>query len=415
MHILQDLKEFLDNSPTSFHATEEIANRLATLDFIPLNEEDKWELEKGKSYFVQRNGSIAAFTLPKKTPSHASILAAHTDSPALKLKPNPKIQKENMTLFGVEVYGAPLLSSWLNRDLAIAGKIVVLSNNGTEEEKLVFLEDAPLIIPGLAIHFDKEVNEKGLILNKQDHLSPIVGLDNHNLEDLIRRYHSFHTLLAFDLFAIPLEQSRFIGANAEMIASYRIDNLLSAHACATAIAKASRDSLNIAFLWDHEEIGSRSTSGANSPFLEEILKRIAQAYSMNEEDLIRLKASSLAISVDMAHALNPNYITKHDPQHQPLLGKGIVIKYNADQKYASDAKTASHIMLLCKNLSIPYQQYVTRSDTSCGSTVGPIIASTHGIPTVDIGCPQLSMHSIREIASTQDYVHLVELLTESLK
>ncbi len=417
-HILQDLKAFLDTSPTSYHAAMQLEERFLGKDFIPLSEKDKWSLEKGKSYFVRKEGALCAFTLPLKAPLKATILASHTDSPALKLKPSPQIQKENMSLFGVEVYGAPLLSSWLNRDLAIAGKIVMINNEGSLEEKTIFLDDAPLIIPQLAIHLDREVNEKGLILNKQEHLSPLFSLNKDlDLEALIRRSYPFKTLLGFDLFLVPLEESRFIGADSEMLASYRIDNLLSAHAAAAALAKAKNEksqTLQIAFFSDHEEIGSKTKEGAASPFLEEVLKRILPLYSLSEEDFFRLKAESLCVSIDMAHALHPNHTAKHDPQHKPLLGKGIVLKYNADHKYATTALSASKIMLLCKHLAIPYQQFTVKSDIPCGSTIGPVIASTLGIPTVDIGCPQLSMHSIREITACQDYIDMVALLTKAL-
>src|SRR5579872_7148400 len=332
-HILEDLKAFLDHSPTAWHAVAEMGNRLAGLDFIPLNEKDKWNLEEGKSYFVTRGGSFCAFTLPQSLPSKLTLLAAHTDSPALKIKPQPEFQKENMTLFGVEVYGAPLLTSWLNRELGIAGRIVVTNAQGEIEEKLLFLDDMPLFIPQLAIHLDREVNEKGLVLNKQEHLPPIVSLGNGEglhkgfLESLIRRHFTFNSLLGFDLFLIPLEKSRYVGSNNEMLASYRIDNLVSCHAALTAIAKAknpNKEHLHMALFWDHEEIGSRSSEGAASPFFSDILNRICERFHIGQEDLGRMKSNSLAISIDMAHALHPNYSAKHDPHHPPLLGKGIV-------------------------------------------------------------------------------------------
>lgn len=423
-HILTDLKAFLDASPTSWHAVKEIGNRLAMREFHPLNEEEKWHLELGKKYFVARGGALCAFSIPEMLPKEALILASHTDSPALKLKPMPAFQKANMTQFGVEVYGAPLLSSWLNRDLALAGRVVITNGSGIPEERLVYLDDALLFIPQLAIHLDREVNEKGLHLNKQEHLCPIVGLSDEFissmdvLEKLLRRHLSFHSLLSFELFLVPHEASRFLGFENEMLASYRIDNLAGVHASLSAIGmqeKPAQKALHMAFFWDNEEIGSRSKEGAASPFLSDMLQRIGYSLNIDAEELLLIKNRSLCVSIDMAHALNPNYPKKHEPHHIPLLGKGIVLKYNADQKYASNALSAAVIVHACRELNLPFQQYVCRSDIPCGSTVGPIVAQGTGINTVDIGCPQLSMHSIREVMAGQDYVDMVRLLAHLLQ
>jgi aspartyl aminopeptidase len=419
-HILSDFKAFLDQSPTAWHAVEQLGNRLALCDFSPLTENEKWKLEPGKKYFISRGGALCAFVLPKAKPERAVILASHTDSPALKLKPQPSFQKENMSLFGVEVYGSPLLSSWLNRDLALAGRVVVTNGNHQVEERLVFLDDVALFIPQLAVHLDREVNDKGLVLNKQEHLCPIVGLTEegsdplHSLESLLRRHLSFHSLVSFELFLVPLEPSRFVGSNNEMIASYRIDNLASVHACITAmgyVKQPTDHALQMAIFWDNEEIGSNTREGAASPFLSDVLQHIGHALKMDVEEMLMLKNNAFCVSVDMAHALNPNYPKKHDPHHQPLLGKGIVLKYNANQKYASNALSAATIVQACKALNLAQQSFVCRSDMPCGSTVGPIVAQGTGINTVDIGCPQLSMHSIREVMACQDYMDLCRLLT----
>ncbi|MBS0605952.1 MAG: M18 family aminopeptidase [Parachlamydiales bacterium] len=419
-HILSDFKAFLDQSPTAWHAVEQLGNRLAVCDFSPLTENEKWKLEPGKKYFVSRGGALCAFVLPNAKPERAVVLASHTDSPALKLKPQPSFQKENMSLFGVEVYGSPLLSSWLNRDLALAGRVVVTNGNHQVEERLVFLDDVALFIPQLAVHLDREVNDKGLVLNKQEHLCPIVGLTEegsdplHSLERLLRRHLSFHSLVSFELFLVPLESSRFVGSNNEMIASYRIDNLASVHACITAMGYVKHPTdhaLQMAIFWDNEEIGSNTREGAASPFLSDVLQHIGHALKMDVEEMLMLKNNAFCVSVDMAHALNPNYPKKHDPHHQPLLGKGIVLKYNANQKYASNALSAATIVQACKALNLAHQSFVCRSDMPCGSTVGPIVAQGTGINTVDIGCPQLSMHSIREVMACQDYMDLCRLLT----
>jgi aspartyl aminopeptidase len=422
--ILTDFKAFLDSSPTSWHAVKEIGNRLAIREFHPLNEEEKWHLELGKKYFVARGGALCAFVLPATQPTQAIIFASHTDSPALKLKPSPAYQKANMAQFGVEIYGSPLLTSWLNRDLALAGRVVITNSSGEPEERLVYLDDALFFIPQLAIHLDREVNEKGLHLNKQDHLNPIVGLSEDSkmpidvLEKLLRRHLSFHSLLSFELFLVPHEPARFVGIENEMLASYRIDNLAGVHAALSAIGfldKPSRQRLQLSLFWDNEEIGSRTKEGAASPFLNHILERIAYSLEINPEEHLVLKNNSFCVSIDMAHALNPNYPKKYEPHHTPLLGNGIVIKYNADQKYASNALSAAIVIHACHRLNLPYQSYVCRSDLPCGSTVGPIVAQNTGINTVDIGCPQLSMHSIREVLATKDYLDMIRLLAHLLQ
>lgn len=421
-HILEDLKVFLDQSPTAWHAAQQIGNRLAVKDFSPLEDDEKWKLETGGKYFVVRGGALCAFILSEEKPHDAVILASHTDSPALKIKPSAEYQKENMTLIGVEVYGAPLLTSWLNRDLAIAGRVVVTNANDEREEKLVFIDDAALFIPQLAIHLDREVNEKGLHVNKQDHLNAIArltetGKEGSYLENQLRQHLSFHTLLSFDLFLVPLEESRFLGSKNEMLSSYRLDNLASAHAAATAMGLSKRPkpkTLQIAVFWDNEEVGSRSKEGAASPFLQDILKRICHFYKMNVEEEILLKNRSLCLSIDMSHALNPNYSNKSEPNHSTLLGKGIVVKYNADQKYVTNAQSAAAVIHCCKRLNMPYQSFVTRSDLTSGSTVGPIMAA-QGIATADIGCPQLSMHSAREVMAAQDHIDMCHLLSAMLQ
>lgn len=418
-HILEDFQKFLDHSPTSWHAAQEIGNRLASVDFMPLDEGEKWELEKGKKYFVQRGGSLCAFSIPEKRPKKIMIIASHTDSPALKIKPNAEVIENNMMFLETEVYGSPLLSSWLNRDLALAGRIIVQNGQNETEEHLVYLEESPLIIPQLALHLDREVNEKGLHLDKQQHLRPILSLnpnEKNSLEALLKNQFFFQSLISFDLFLVPLEASRFIGADGEMLASYRLDNLSSAHSCCAAIASATPSlALQMALFWDNEEIGSRTSEGAASPLLSDILKRVGIGLELSEEEMMRLKNGSLCVSVDVAHAYNPNYPKKYDPKHQPLLGKGIVLKYNADKKYASDAKTAAPVIQACKKIKIPYQSFVCRSDMPCGSTVGPIVAAGLGIPTVDIGCPLFSMHSSREVVSGSDHLDMCQLLTQLLQ
>jgi len=415
-HLLDDFSDFLIHSPTSWHAAIEMSNRLASLDFIPLYVEDKWKLEKGKKYFAVHDGSIAAFALPEKRLDRMSIIASHTDSPALKLKPQPVIEKKNMVQLGVEVYGAPILPTWMNRDLSIAGRVVVSREDGEIEELLVFLDDAPVMIPTLAPHLDREAFRKGLQLNKQDHLAPIASLkfEKEYIENLIRKQHNFQSLLDFDLFLVPIENPRFLGSQGEMLASYRLDNLTSTHSGLVALGNLktpSPDTLSFGVFWDHEEIGSSTQIGADSTFFQDIYSRICDFYQLNVEEEVLLRRNSLCLSVDVTHALNPNYEKKYDPQHAPLLGEGITIKYNADLRYTSNAKTGAFITHLCNTLGIKCQKFANRSDNMAGSTVGPIFAKKLGIETVDIGIPELSMHAAREVISCQYHLDMCTLLS----
>lgn len=417
--LIEDFKSFLDTSPTSWHSVRQVGYRLSLKDFSPLEENQAWHLEKGRKYFVTRGGSIGAFCLPTAVPSKIILMAAHTDSPSFKVKPCPDLYQNGMSLLKVETYGSPILHSWLNRDLALAGRVFFTNKKEELQEELVFMDDIPMIIPELAIHLHREVNEEGPLVNKQEHLLPLFSLhskDPITLEGLLRRCFSFKSLLSFDLHLVPLESSRFIGIQGEMISSYRIDNLASVHAATCAMATYEDSSiLPLSVFWDHEEIGSKSWEGAGSSFLQDLLSRIKQFYGMSEEEFLILKRNSLCLSLDMAHGFNPMHPQKHDANHQPLLGKGITFKSNADLKYASSGYSLSKAMQICKKANVPFQQFAIRSDMTCGSTVGPTVTACTGIPAVDLGCPQLSMHSSREIMAVQDYLDLNAFLVQALK
>jgi aspartyl aminopeptidase len=387
--------------------------------FEALQENALWKMEKGGKYFVSRGGSIASFCLPKEKPSQILLLAAHTDSPSLKIKPKPILTQDTMSMLEVEVYGSPILHSWLNRDLFLAGRIFYKDKKGHIKEELLFLKDTPLIIPELAIHLQRDVNEKGPLVNKQEHLMPVFSSPDSSLpslESLLRRYCDFSSLIAFDLLLVPAEAPRLLGPHQEWIASYRLDNLASVHACTVAMSKGCAPSLlPITVFWDHEEVGSKSWEGADSSFLHDILCRIRHFYGWNEEEFLVLKRNSLCLSLDMAHGLNPMHKQVLDPNHQPILGKGLVLKHNANLRYASSAQTLTQATLIGKRAKVPLQHFVNRSDMACGSTVGPYIAASTGIPTVDLGCPQLSMHSAREVMAKDDYLDCLTFLTEALQ
>lgn len=413
--MLEKFVHFLNRSPTVYHASREISNQLAEADFTPLYEGEKWDLNPGESYFVMREETlIAAFTLPKKKPSSTTILATHIDSPALKLKPQVH---HDPGLLNTESYGGPLLHTWLDRDLAIAGRIVTVAKNGECESQVVYLDDYPVIIPALAIHLNRGVNEKGLELKKQDHLRAIytLGEKGKPLTEWLQKHHAFKKLLSFDLYLVPLEKASFLGFNSEFIASYRIDNLSSAFGALQALltAKANPGVIQMALFWDHEEIGSKTYAGADSTFVNEVLERICLKYKMEKEDFFRLKAKSFCLSCDAAHAYHPNFSDKFDPENAPHMGKGPVIKYSP--KYATTGATAAPLVNLALKHKIPLQSFASHSNLPTGSTVGAMMAANLGIPTVDLGIACWAMHSIRETMAAQDEIWLTKLMKAALE
>lgn len=422
--ILPSFLKFLDESPTAWHAVSCSSKLLLDHSFQELKEEEKWSIRPGGRYFITRNGSsICAFIVPKALPQAVHLIASHTDSPSFKLKPNAEYMNENMRMLGLEVYGAPIFSSWLNRDLAIAGRIVFLNTKGKIQEALVHLKDTPVVIPQLAIHLDRAVNESGPVLHKQDHLAALAGVEAKKektsfLERVLKREFPIKELLAHDLLLVPLEKAKLIGENHELLASYRIDNLASAFASLQSLIDSKQPSkqlIKMVVLWDNEEIGSTTAQGASSPFIAQIIERISLALNLSREEYFQLISRSLCASVDLGHALHPNYKDKHEPRHIALLNKGILLKTNAQNRYASDARSMAAITSLCLKHKIPFQKYVSRGDIPCGTTVGPIHAHVTGMPTIDIGIPQLSMHSCRELVGTKDVLSLCRLLKAFLE
>ncbi len=399
-----DFVRFLKSSPTAYHAAREIRERLS---FADLHEKDRWKLEPGKSYCVTRGDSlVVAFRLPKKTAEKGVLLASHLDSPALKLKPHPESSSHDIGLLGTENYGAPLLHTWLDRDLKIAGRVTL--KNGTTQ--LVSLDKYPISIPSLAIHLNRDVTEKGLIVHKQDHLKIPFTLKFH--EHALEKQIGLGPLLGTDLFLVSAEEPALLGFEQDLLAAYRLDNLSSAYACLEAMknSKVSEHTLQMAIFWDHEEIGSTSYVGAGSLFIDQLLERIIG----NREDLFRLKSQSLCLSVDVGHGFHPNFSDKYDPANSPEMGKGVMVKFNANQKYATDSLHAAHLIQLAESKKIPIQKQANRSDIPTGSTVGSIMAANVGIPTLDIGIPCWAMHSIRETVALKDMEALTALLEASL-
>ena len=423
--LIENLFYFLDNSPTAWHAVDCCQEKLLKLGFYELKEKDSWKLKPSQNYFVTRNGSsICAFSLPSLKPKSFRIAASHTDSPSLKLKPNAAYKKENMVMLSLEVYGSPILTSWLNRDLQIAGRILFTDNNNEICEKIVLLKDFFVAIPTLAIHLDrsindKSINEEGIKVNKQSQLSAIAAIENTDsqenfIEKILKKTTPFKHLLSHELFLVPKEKAAFIGENNSLIASYRVDSLASVHACLEAFSqkrKLKKHEINMINFSDNEEVGSETSQGASSTFMSETLERIIISLGYDRETYFQILSQSFLASVDLGHAFHPHYENKHEPQHIALLNKGVLIKTNAQQRYASNAKSLAEIINLCHKEKIPFQHYVSRGDIPCGTTIGPIHATKTGISTVDIGIPQLSMHASREIMGTEDHSSLFRLLS----
>ena len=417
---IQDLLEFIDRSPTPFHAVNEMKNILTQQGYKKLNESDVWNLESGGKYFLTRNdSSLIAFVVGTQTKmaSGFKIIGAHTDSPNLKLKPNSLYDKNGYLQLGVEVYGGVLLTTWTDRDLSLAGRVIIKGKK-QPQSKLIRFDDPLLRIPQLAIHLNRDVNEKGLTLNKQNHLPPIFSLaGKKNLtKDLLEKMVAQKLkckpadILSLELSLYDTQPGSTGGAEGEFIFSSRLDNLASCHAGLQALieSKGKDPMTRVIAFYDHEEVGSDSAQGAGSPFLKDVLERLTLDSETSRETFFRSMANSFFISADMAHAVHPNYSEKHDSRHMPIINGGPVIKCNSNQRYATEGVSSAWFESLCKKAGVPVQKFVVRTDLGCGSTIGPITAANLGIRTVDVGNPMLSMHSIREMAGTQDHLPLIK-------
>jgi aspartyl aminopeptidase len=405
-----ELLDFLENSPTPFHATQELCGRLEAAGFIQLDEADSWKLVKGKKYYLTRNdSSLIAFVYGTDdiNETGVSMVGAHTDSPCLKLKPNAIIHKNGYIQLGVEVYGGVLLNPWFDRDLSLAGRISGLNEKGELVHPLIDFKRPLAVIPSLAIHLDREANNSRTV-NAQTDIPPIVMQSEYTIsfEELLCKQSGLKEILDFELVFYDTQKPAFIGLKDEFLASARLDNLLSCYVGLKSIMEASTQKSSLLICSDHEEVGSASTSGAAGPFLQMVLQRI----NANHEDYSRMINASMMISADNAHAVHPNFSDKHDANHGPLLNHGPVIKVNANQRYASNSQTISQFKLLCKQSDVPYQSFVTRTDMACGSTIGPITATKIGVKTIDVGLPTFAMHSIRELAGKSDAYMLYGVL-----
>ncbi|MDY0117539.1 MAG: M18 family aminopeptidase [Sulfurimonadaceae bacterium] len=409
----EGLMGFVDFSPTPFHVTKNICSMLENGGFIRLYEEQRWELKRGEKYYVTRNdSSVIAFTYPEA--NNFTMIGAHTDSPNLKLKPNPIIKEHGVVKFAVEPYGGVLLNPWFDRDLSLAGRVSYLSTGNVIKEALIDVKKPIAIIPSLAIHLDREANNSKSI-NAQTDITPVISCkEDFDFKTFLEEQlvssgiEDVHELYANELSLYDTQKASYIGINDEFIASARLDNLLSCYVGLLAIASAEADTPILFIASDHEEVGSESTSGAGGSFLENTLRRMYPDY----EEYMQMVRTSMLISADNAHAIHPNFPTKHDTNHAPYINKGVVVKVNSNQRYASNARTISRFMNVASAIEEPLQQFVTRSDMGCGSTIGPITSARLGIDTLDIGLPTYGMHSIREVCGTDDAYSLFKIFLE---
>ncbi len=410
-----DLIDFLDASPSPWHAVESTIDRLD--GFVQLDEAAPWT-DIPESGYVVRSGAIIAWRLPPRAAvAHTPfrLVGAHTDSPCLRVKPRPDAGGHGWKQLAVEVYGGILNNSWLDRDLGIAGRVIGADGSVS----LLNVAEPVARVPQLAVHLDRDVNGGGLVLDTQQHLTPVWGVGTPTIGEFSSWVRTVGDLSSepawWELCLYDVQGAAVIGADHSLLASGRLDNQLSCWAAVTALADAApADHIAVIVLTDHEEVGSASRSGAAGPFLESVLGRIVAARGGTADDLARSFAGSACVSADNAHAVHPNYPERHEPGHRPIVNAGPAIKVNSNQRYATSADTAATFQRACERAGVPWQVFVSRNNMPCGSTIGPITATRLGISTVDVGVAQLSMHSARELCGVDDPAHLTAALTSFL-
>lgn len=409
--ISRDLLHFINKSPSPFHAARGIKAAFVYDHAIELREEDDWEISPGNKYVVTRNGSaVIAFSVPKEMPKDFRIIAAHCDSPTFRIKENAEIEDGPYVRLNVEGYGGMIMSTWLDRPLGVAGRVIV-RENGHLVPKLISTSKPVLVIPSLAIHMNREVNQ-GYKWNVQKDLLPLYGMAGGKLSfmDVIAAEAKCkkEDILGHDLSLVSLVPGTIWGAEDSFISSPRLDDLQCAFAAFRGYTMGTKQShLSVFALFDNEEVGSGTRQGAGSTFLADTLLRLAEALGISHARLLAMLARSFMISADNAHAVHPNYAGESDPVNRPVLNGGIVLKFNASQKYCTDGWSAAHFRALCEEADVPVQVFTNRSDKAGGSTLGNIAMSQVSVPAVDIGLPQLAMHSSYETAGIRDTAYLV--------
>lgn len=419
---VEDLLTFISASPSPYHAVAEAARRLADAGFEEVRLTDPWPPGRG-AHWVQRGGALVAWADVGLADHPFRVVGAHTDSPNLRVKPRPDTGTAGWRQLGIEVYGGALTNSWLDRDLGLSGRVAVRADNGIHER--LFRVDRPLLrIPQLAIHLDREISSQGLKLNPQQHLTPVWGIGRVTDGDFAAFLAEqvgvgADAVLGWDVMVHDLTPPVRLGLDEDLVAAPRIDNQLSCWAAiealiATTLTDQPPPVVPVVCLFDHEEVGSTSTTGAAGTLLADVLERIDLASGGGRERLLQRLAGSHAASADGAHATHPNYPERHDPDHPVAIDGGPVIKVNANQRYATDAGTAAVLVEACQRAGVPHQVFVSRNDQPCGSTIGPLTSARLGIATADIGVAQLSMHSARELCGATDPPNLAAALSAFL-
>jgi len=417
----QDLLDFIDASPSPWHAVTTLSQRLRAAGFRELDEKSRWSLAPNGRYFVVRAGSsLIAFVAGTEPMSEHGfrLVGAHTDSPGLRLKPNAPHHAEGMTRLGVEVYGGPILATFTDRDLGLAGRVSVRGASGIETRQVAFTR--PLLrLPNLAIHMNREVNEQGLKLNKQTELPLLLGMAGEEAATTFRALLASRAgcaaseIVGWEMNAYDCQAGSFWGADEEFIADGQLDNLASCHAALTALLAVPEPAATcLAAFFDHEEVGSLSAAGAGGSFMQDVLERIAAGLGGDSEDRRRALAGSFFVSADMAHAWHPNFPAAYEPQHRVMVNGGPVIKVNANQRYTTGLDSAAWFIACCERAGVAWQQYAHRTDLGCGSTIGPMLAARLGVPSVDVGSAMWAMHSARESAGVLDAESMRRALAE---
>lgn len=406
-----DLADFVAASPSSFHAAATVAARLTEAGFTPLSEGEAFPTQPGGRFVVVRDGAVIAWTVPENASAQTAlrIFGAHSDSPGFALKPKPTTGRAGWLQAGVEIYGGPLLTSWLDRELRLAGTLVL------DDGSAHLAATGPLLrLPQLAIHLDREANDH-LALHKQHQTQPVWGLGDAASADLLAEVAASAGVDAgrirgYTLVTADAARGEVFGKDDVFFASGRLDDLASVHAGLVALESApSAEHIAVLAVFDHEEVGSATRTGAAGPFLEEIIERVQRALGADREERMRARTRSWCLSSDVGHSVHPNYLDKHDPVVLPVLGSGPILKINANQRYATDAAGAAAWHDWCATAGVASQEFVSNNAVPCGSTIGPITATRIGIRTVDAGIPILSMHSARELAGTADLLALSEV------
>ena len=412
----EKLLDFIEKSPTAFQAVDEMQKRLTENGFEVLSEKEYWKLIPGGKYLVTRNNSaLIAFCIPEKESRVFHIMASHSDSPSFKIKENPEIKVDNSYVkLNVEKYGGMLMAPWFDRPLSVAGRVIIRRNGGLKE-KLINIKRDLVMIPNLAIHMNREANN-GVSYNPQKDLQPLfaVGNTDRTLLEIIAEQTGVkkEDIISHDLFLYNRMPGTIWGADKEFVSSARLDDLQCAFASMEGLLRAqNHESIAVHCVMDNEEVGSGTKQGAASTFLKDTLLRINMGLGRTYEEYLMTLAGSFMVSADNAHALHPNYTDKTDPTNHPVLNKGIVIKFNANQKYCTDAVSAAIFKELCTKAGVPYQTFVNRSDIAGGSTLGNISNTQVPMNTVDIGLPQLAMHSPYETGGAKDTESMIKIAT----